>query len=101
MVFLNIVLDRKTYAVQVLDEIEQSKEAYGSLPKNGKTVVIDYSSPNIAKSFSVGHLRSTVIGASLYKIYDKLGYKAIGVNHLGDWGTQFGKMIVAYDLWGK
>ena len=99
--FLNIVLDRKTYAVQVLDEIEQSKEAYGSLPKNGKTVVIDYSSPNIAKSFSVGHLRSTVIGASLYKIYDKLGYKAIGVNHLGDWGTQFGKMIVAYDLWGN
>ncbi|MDD2575634.1 MAG: arginine--tRNA ligase [Acholeplasmataceae bacterium] len=99
--FLNIVLDRKTFAVQVLDEIETTKDSYGSLPSNGKTVVIDYSSPNIAKSFSVGHLRSTVIGASLYKIYEKRGYKAIGVNHLGDWGTQFGKMIVAYDMWGN
>ncbi len=99
--FLNIVLDRKTFALQVLDEIDDSKDSYGSLPSNGKTVVIDYSSPNIAKSFSVGHLRSTVIGASLYKIYEKMGYKAIGVNHLGDWGTQFGKMIVAYDKWGN
>ena len=81
--FLNIVLDRKTFALQVLDEIESTKDSYGSLPSNGKTVVIDYSSPNIAKSFSVGHLRSTVIGASLYKIYEKMGYKAIGVNHLG------------------
>lgn len=99
--FLNIVLDRKTFAVQVLNEIETTKDSYGTLPSNGKTVVIDYSSPNIAKSFSVGHLRSTVIGASLYKIYEKMGYKAIGVNHLGDWGTQFGKMIVAYDMWGN
>ncbi|HHY96463.1 MAG TPA: arginine--tRNA ligase, partial [Acholeplasma sp.] len=66
-----------------------------------KTVVIDYSSPNIAKSFSVGHLRSTVIGNSLKLIYEKNGYRVIGINHLGDWGTQFGRMIVAYKKWGN
>lgn len=62
----------------------------------GKTIVIDYSSPNIAKPFHVGHLRSTVIGNALYQIHSQLGYKCVGVNHLGDWGTQFGKLIVAY-----
>ncbi len=67
---------------------------------DGKTVVIDFSSPNIAKPFGVGHLRSTVIGAVLYRLYDKLGYKCIGINHLGDWGTQFGKLIVAFKKWG-
>ena len=67
----------------------------------GGNVTIDYSSPNIAKSFHVGHLRSTVIGNSLYKIYDFLGYNSIGINHLGDWGTQFGKMIYAYKEWGN
>ncbi|MDE6357620.1 MAG: arginine--tRNA ligase, partial [Eubacteriales bacterium] len=68
---------------------------------NEKTIVIDYSSPNIAKPFHIGHLRSTVIGNSLYKIYEKLGYNVVGINHLGDWGTQFGKLIVAYKKWGN
>ena len=66
----------------------------------GKTVCIDYSSPNIAKNFHIGHLRTTIIGNSLYKIYQKLGYHVVGINHLGDWGTQFGKLIVAYMKWG-
>lgn len=99
--FLNIYFDRKTYAAQVLKEIDTEGKNYGSLPPTGKVVCIDYSSPNIAKSFNVGHLRSTVIGASLYKLYEKRGYKSIGINHLGDWGTQFGKMIIAYDMWGE
>ena len=67
----------------------------------GKTVCMDYSSPNIAKNFHVGHLRTTVIGNSLYKIHEKLGYKVVRINHLGDWGTQFGKLIVAYKLWSS
>ncbi|MBR6638286.1 MAG: arginine--tRNA ligase, partial [Lachnospiraceae bacterium] len=66
-----------------------------------KTICIDYSSPNIAKNFHVGHLRTTVIGNSLYKIYDKLGYKVVRINHLGDWGTQFDKLIVAYKRWSS
>ncbi|NMA04964.1 MAG: arginine--tRNA ligase [Acholeplasmataceae bacterium] len=97
--FLNIYFNRELFSKEVLSNIKDEK--YGTLNSNGKVVCIDYSSPNIAKSFSVGHLRSTVIGASLYKVYEKLGYKVIGINHLGDWGTQFGKMIVAYDLWGS
>lgn len=96
--FLNIYFNRELFSKEVLSGIKD--EAYGTLNSNGQVVCIDYSSPNIAKAFSVGHLRSTVIGASLYKVYEKLGYKVIGINHLGDWGTQFGKMIVAYDLWG-
>ena len=67
----------------------------------GKTICMDYSSPNIAKNFHVGHLRTTVIGNSLYKIFDKLGYKTVRINHLGDWGTQFGKLIVAYKKWSS
>jgi len=67
---------------------------------NGKTVVIDYSAPNIAKPFGIGHLRSTIIGNALYLIYQALGYNCIGINHLGDWGTQFGKLLAAYRLWG-
>ncbi|MGI6360673.1 MAG: arginine--tRNA ligase [Acholeplasmatales bacterium] len=96
--FLNIYFNRELFSKEVLSGIKD--ETYGTLNSNGQVVCIDYSSPNIAKAFSVGHLRSTVIGASLYKVYEKLGYKVIGINHLGDWGTQFGKMIVAYDLWG-
>lgn len=67
----------------------------------GKTIVLDYSSPNIAKPFHIGHLRTTIIGNALYKIHEQLGYKCVGINHLGDWGTQFGKLIVAYKLWGS
>jgi arginyl-tRNA synthetase len=81
---------------------EQSPARYGGFPLgHGKTIVIDYSSPNIAKPFSVGHLRSTIIGQALYNIYTFLGYQVIGDNHLGDWGTQFGKLLCAFELWGN
>ncbi len=66
-----------------------------------ENIVIDYSAPNIAKPFHIGHLRSTVIGAALYKIYRYLGYNVTGINHLGDYGTQFGKLIEGYKLWGN
>src|SRR5690554_6437968 len=98
--FLNIYLKRVDISKKILNRIYDTKHDYGTLPSNNKTVVIDYSSPNIAKSFSVGHLRSTVIGNSLKLIYNKLGYDVVGINHLGDWGTQFGSMIVAYQMWG-
>lgn len=100
--YLNFFLDKATFAKAVLEEIAEKKESYGkSTMGNGKTIVIDYSSPNIAKPFHVGHLRSTVIGNALYHLYETLGYHCEGVNHLGDWGTQFGKLIVAYQLWGN
>ncbi|MFA5692831.1 MAG: arginine--tRNA ligase [Acholeplasmataceae bacterium] len=99
--FLNIYLKRVDLSFNILNEIYVKKDSYGSLPKNDKNVVIDYSSPNIAKHFTVGHLRSTVIGNSLKLIYEKLGYNVFGINHLGDWGTQFGKMIAAYKKWGN
>ncbi len=98
--FLNMFINRAKYTKNVLKEIDEQQDNYGTLKEVNKVVCIDYSSPNIAKNFSVGHLRSTVIGAALYKIYEKRGYKAIGINHLGDWGTQFGKMIIAYKMWG-
>jgi arginyl-tRNA synthetase len=79
----------------------QPPHRYGSFAfGQGKTIVIDYSSPNIAKPFSVGHLRSTIIGQALYNIYSFLGYRVIGDNHLGDWGTQFGNLLCAFELWG-
>ncbi|MFU8792754.1 MAG: arginine--tRNA ligase [Acholeplasmataceae bacterium] len=100
--FLNIYLDRMMVSKSVLNTIDQEGSHYGDLTVGlGDTVVMDYSSPNIAKSFSVGHLRSTVIGNALKLIYQKAGYKVVAVNHLGDWGTQFGKMIVAYQKWGN
>ncbi|MDL2292741.1 arginine--tRNA ligase [Acholeplasma sp. OttesenSCG-928-E16] len=98
--FLNIYLDRVVFSRLVLDEIRNKGLDYATKQNNNKTVVIDYSSPNIAKSFSVGHLRSTMIGNSIKRIYEKEGYDVVGINHLGDWGTQFGKMIVAYQRWG-
>lgn len=99
--FLNIYFNRKKYASDVINQITTELENYPVVLKTNKVVCIDYSSPNIAKNFSVGHLRSTVIGSSLAKIYEKTGNKVIRINHLGDWGTQFGKMIVAYQLWGS
>lgn len=100
--FLNIYLERKELSEQILHNIFEKQEHYGDqLLEMKETVVMDYSSPNIAKSFGVGHLRSTVIGNSIQLIYKKLGYNIVSVNHLGDWGTQFGKMIVAYQKWGN
>lgn len=99
--YINFFTDKSMYARSVLEKINVEKEHYGEMSiGEEKTVIIDYSSPNIAKPFHVGHLRSTVIGSSLYNIFAKLGYKCVGVNHLGDWGTQFGKLIEAYKLWG-
>lgn len=99
--FLNVYFNRKEYATYVIDTINKELDNYPTFAKKNEVISIDFSSPNIAKNFSVGHLRSTVIGASLAKIYEKTGYEVIKINHLGDWGTQFGKMIVAYNLWGE
>ncbi|MBI4639928.1 MAG: arginine--tRNA ligase [Candidatus Tectomicrobia bacterium] len=99
--YLNFFLDKGVLARQVMGEIWEKRERYGSAQiGDGKRIVIDYSSPNIAKPFGIAHLRTTVIGNALCKIYEFLGYKVIRVNHLGDWGTQFGKQIVAYKKWG-
>ena len=100
--YINFFTDKSSYAKTVIESVNNAGAKYGeSSEGEGKTIVIDYSSPNIAKPFHVGHLRSTVIGSALYNIFEKLGYKCIGINHLGDWGTQFGKLIEAYKLWGS
>jgi arginyl-tRNA synthetase len=99
--YVNFFVDRVAYNRAGLDAILEQGSGYArSTEGEGKTVVIDYSSPNIAKPFGVGHLRSTVIGNALYQIYHHLGYRVIRINHLGDWGTQFGKLIVAFKRWG-
>ena len=101
--FINFSLSEQALT-DCLKKILLEKERYGSInfvKKIKKTLVIDYSSPNIAKSFGIGHLRSTIIGQALYNIYKFLGWKVIGINHLGDWGTQFGKLIVAIKKWSK
>ncbi len=99
--YLNFFIDRTTYAEKVLDAVRAEGDHYGSDDSGkGKTVVLDYSSINIAKRFHIGHLSSTMIGNALYKLHKFFGYEAVGVNHLGDWGTQFGKMIAAYKRWG-
>ena len=99
--YLNFFIDRATYAEKVLDAVLAEGDHYGSDDSGvGKTVVLDYSSINIAKRFHIGHLSSTMIGNALYKLHKFFGYEAVGVNHLGDWGTQFGKMIAAYKRWG-
>ncbi len=98
--YCNIYLKRDLFVKKCFEEL--GKDKYGvSQIGIGKTVCMDYSSPNIAKNFHVGHLRTTVIGNSLFKIYQKLGYNVVRINHLGDWGTQFGKLIVAYKLWSS
>ena len=100
--FLNVRVEKEEMCSNILKEVVTNLDEYGSsIVGNGKTVVIDYSSPNIAKSFSIGHLRSTMIGNSLKLINRKCGYDVVGINYLGDWGTQFGKMIVAYKKWGN
>lgn len=100
--YINFFVDRETLAKKTLAEAISAGENYGrSEIGKGKTVCIDFSSINIAKPFHIGHLSSTAIGNSLYKIYSYLGYNCVGINHLGDWGTQFGKLIVAYKKWGN
>lgn len=100
--YLNFTIQGKVMAETVLKEISSKQEHYGeSTIGQGKNIVIDYSAPNIAKPFHIGHLRSTVIGGALYKIYKALGYHCTGVNHLGDYGTQFGKLIEGYKRWGE
>ena len=100
--YLNFYINKTLMATEVLKEISNSKDGYGkSTIGKGKNIVIDYSAPNIAKPFHIGHLRSTVIGGALYNIYKYLGYNITGINHLGDYGTQFGKLIEGYKLWGK
>ena len=98
--FLNFKINRQKMVEELAKEFDEKKENYGSGNQN-KNIVIDYSSPNIAKPFHVGHLRSTVIGAALYNIYQFLGNNVTGINHLRDYGTQFGKLIEGYKRWGK
>ena len=99
--YLNFYIQQEQMVEEVLKEIDVQEEYGKSEIGKGKNIVIDYSAPNIAKPFHIGHLRSTVIGGALYNIYKYLGYHTIGVNHLGDYGTQFGKLIEGYKLWGK
>lgn len=98
--YLNIYVNKEALASNVLKEVFEKQEKYGSSNiGEGKNVVIDYSAPNIAKPFHIGHLRSTVIGGALYKIYNFLGYNSVGINYLGDWGLQFGKVMAGLDMW--
>ena len=100
--YINFFLDNQSFIEDVLGDVMEKGEKYGSADiGKGRNVCIDYSSINIAKPFHIGHLSTTVIGSSLYKIYNFLGFHSIGINHLGDWGTQFGKLITAYKLWGS
>lgn len=100
--YLNFFLSRKGFAKSLIGEIDAAGENYGkSSEGEGKTVIVEFSSPNIAKPFHIGHLFSTAVGNSLSKIYAFLGYKVERINHLGDWGTQFGKLICAYKKWGS
>jgi arginyl-tRNA synthetase len=98
--YLNFFVDKSVFTKETIEKILDQGDSYGSSEDGkGKNVTIDYSSPNIAKPFHVGHLFSTAIGNSLYRILSFEGYKCIGINHLGDWGTQFGKLIYAYKKW--
>ena len=99
--YLNFFINKTILAKEVLEEISKAEQYGKSEIGKEKNIVIDYSAPNIAKPFHIGHLRSTVIGGALYNIYKYLGYNVTGVNHLGDYGTQFGKLIEGYKMWGK
>ena len=100
--YLNIFLDGVYLASRIVPETRAKGDKYGAPEElgKGKTVVLDYSSPNVAKPFHIGHLGTTVIGHSLKMLHEFAGYKCVGINYLGDWGTQFGKLIVAYRMWG-
>ncbi|MCB4975044.1 arginine--tRNA ligase [Streptococcus mutans] len=100
--YINFFLNKSEISAQVLKEVIKKREDYAQVAiGQGRNIVIDLSSPNIAKPFSIGHLRSTVIGDALSNIFQKLGYETIKINHLGDWGKQFGMLIVAYKKWGS
>ncbi len=100
--YLNFFCSRQLLAEMTLSAVLAEEESYGRQDKGlGKTVVIDFSAPNIAKPFGIGHLRSTMIGHALYRIFGALNYRCVGINHLGDWGTQFGKLIAAFYHWGE
>ncbi len=99
--YLNLFLNKEYLAAYVIEKAVFADKPYGSSDEGkGKTVVLDYSSPNVAKPFHIGHLGTTVIGHSLKKLHEFVGYSCIGINHLRDWGTQFGKLITAFRLWG-
>ena len=99
--YLNFKIDKNGFVAATLDKILTQKDGYGASDEGkGKTVCIDYSSINIAKPFHIGHLSTTVLGGALYRIYRYLGYNTVGINHLGDYGTQFGKLISAFKRWG-
>lgn len=99
--YINFFADKTSFARTTLERVLDEGARYGGSDiGSGKTVCLDYSSINIAKPFHIGHLSTTAIGNALRRIYDHLGYKTVSINHLGDWGTQFGKMILAYKLWG-
>lgn len=99
--FINLIIDKENISYDIIKDCLEKDSKFANGEKNNKNIVIDYSSPNIAKPFSIGHLRSTIIGNSLKLIFEKAGYNVIGINHLGDWGTQFGKVIYAYEKWGN
>jgi len=99
--YVNLYLDGAYLVRHMLAEVADKKDTYGSPNEgNGRVVVFDYSSPNLAKPFHIGHLGTTVIGHSLKKLHEFAGYRCVGINYVGDWGTQFGKLIVAYKKWG-
>lgn len=100
--YVNFFVDKTHFAEKVLKAAYAEKEKFGSTDVGaGKTVIVEFSSPNIAKPFHIGHIRSTVIGNSIYKIYTYMGYNTVAINHLGDYGTQFGMLISAYKKWGS
>ncbi|MBQ6384134.1 MAG: arginine--tRNA ligase [Clostridia bacterium] len=100
--YMNFFLNRANFAAEIMAELREKGDRFGASDiGNGKTICLDYSSINIAKRFHIGHLSTTMLGHSLKRIYDFLGYTTVGINHLGDWGTQFGKMICAYKKWGS
>ena len=99
--YVNFSVDSVRYIAHVLDEVRDGGDAYGSDGQGeGKTLVIDYASPNLARPFSIAHLRSIAIGHAIYRIHRFLGWRCVGINHLGDYGANFGQLLAAFELWG-